>query len=225
MSVERKTITERLRKGDTLITTTVTIEADDALIRFEDILAVAEVVPDNLSHEAPWESCDGYEHKLIHLDYCEEGRYNPDHVIHDGCRRRLIHISKEQVVRWGAYAYVGASKQVQAEARAENLRRTYDQLVRWYKHGWEWWGVVCEFKDEEESLWGIDDYDYADKSVREDMAYQAARALERNGYTVTGIPDYRSRPEKQERLRERFARQLGFPDKRTYLNWLHEKGE
>jgi hypothetical protein len=166
---------------------------------------------------------------------------------------RLITISKQQAAQWGIYEHrhgedygvhlspvkkvpikvplargMGCSKQVAREIEAQERRRTLEQLKRWYSEGWTYYGVVCDHPVAErhnvnESVWGIDDEEYAEKEVRHEIAGQVAHALERRGYTVTNKPGPTTLAEKQERLRDRVARNLGFEDGKAYLRWLSSR--
>jgi len=107
----------------------------------------------------------------------------------------------------------GASRQVAREAVAAERRRTLAQLVKWYDSGWEWYGVRCRFEalgdGYQDSLWGIDDAEYAE-TLKEEIALNVAAQLEEAGYTVTGKPEHRqtyTRADKQARLRRNLAAQ------------------
>ena len=68
-------------------------------------------------------------------------------------------------------------------------RRTLDQLVKWYTDGWQWWGVKCEYLGFEDSVWGIDDDEYAENEVRVEIACEVAHQMQEAGFTVNGVPD------------------------------------
>ena len=60
-----------------------------------------------------------------------------------------------------------------------------------------------------DSLWGIDDAEYAE-SLKEEMALNVAAQLEEAGYSVTGRPEHRqsyTRADKQARLSRNLAAQ------------------
>lgn len=176
------------RDGDTLIT--VTLKTELAVVDYADILDATEVVYDEHHNETPWDSCDGYEHTVTpsrDMEHADADKMQ-GYCYHD--RQRVV-ITLPKGEDYGVFDYWrerGASKQFAAEKSAEARRRTIEQLVKWYEDGWEWYGVKCEFKDEHESVWGIDDPDYADEYVRHDIAGQMAYALEKNVYTVVNKP-------------------------------------
>jgi hypothetical protein len=180
----------KYRDGDRMIT--VTVDVEPAIVDYDDILAATEVVPDEIGHDAPWECCDGWEHTVERInrydivpETLDEAR---GYCWHDGERVRIVLASDDGgVFDW--HRGRGASRQVAAERVADQRRRQLDQLVKWYTDGWEWWGVTCEYADEGASVWGIDDADYADEYVRDEIASEVARQLEDKGYTVTGKPE------------------------------------
>jgi hypothetical protein len=196
--------TLRKRVGDALVT--VTVETEPAVVDYADILAATEVVPDEASTDAPWENCDGWGHHTIRARDCEGDASNRQgYAVPDrgGAVVIVLDIPDDNLNN----GYPGASKQVRAEALAQSKRDALAQLVKWYSNGWEWWGVQCEFKGKEESLWGIDDYDYADDYVRHEIAGQVASALEEDGYEVVNRP-----PRENHRLaemRRKFDRMMG----------------
>jgi len=203
------------RHGDTMIA----VESQPATIAFDDLLAATKIVADN-ENTTPWDNCDGFEHTAT------PERRLPDEM---GGRKMQgsVYSNREHLViqlpageDYGIYQYMrehGASRQVAREAVAAGRRQTIDQLVKWYSDGWEWYGVQCEFEvlgnEYEASLWGIDNPDYAEREVKEEMAHEVARQLEKAGYTVTGQPDRQGpylkhrREVKQERLTRNLAAQ------------------
>ena len=202
------------RQGDTMIA----VESRPATLAFEDILDATEVVADDFESMTPWEQCDGFEHTST-----PEGRFRDEadaremqgSVYCDGHRERLV-IELPEEEDYGIYQYMrarGASKQVAREAVAAERRRTLAQLVKWYDQGWAWYGVRCRFDalgDEyNDSLWGIDDPEYAE-TLKEEIALNVAVQLEEAGYTVTGKPKHRqawTRADKQARLSRNLAAQ------------------
>jgi hypothetical protein len=182
------------RQADTMIA----VESRPATISFEEILEATEVVADQYESMTPWEHCDGFEHIATpERRFRDEAnaREMQGSVYCDGHRERLvIELPKEE--DYGIYQYMrerGASRQVAREAVAAERRRTLAQLVEWYGNGWEWFGVKCDFEvlgeQFDASLWGIDDPDYAEREVKEEIALEVAHQLEKTGYTVTGKPD------------------------------------
>lgn len=184
------------RVDDSIIRTSVQVETLPAVVDYDDILDACEIVPDDDSREAPWESCDGYEHDFETLDNRHDARgaiYSED--------IRIVLNPDPATYRY--FRSIGMSKQTAAEMTALQNRRTLDQLVSWHSSGWEWYGVTCEFMGHHDSLWGIDSYDYAHDGVRHDIAAEIAAKLETEGFTVTNRPDPRkaNRDAKLHRLR------------------------
>ena len=195
------------RHGDTMIA----VESRPATIAFEDILEATEVVADEYESMTPWEHCDGFAHTATpERRFRDEAnaREMQGSVYCDGHRERLV-IELSDKEDYGILDYArrnGASRQVAAEMVAAERRRTLAQLVEWYDSGWEWYGVRCRFEvlgDEyNDSLWGIDDAEYAE-TLKEEIALNVAAQLEEAGYTVTDKPEHRqayTRADKQARL-------------------------
>ncbi len=185
------------RQADTMIA----VESRPATISFEEILEATEVVADQYESMTPWEHCDGFEHTATpERRFRDEtnARAMQGSVYCDGHRERLvIELPKEE--DYGIYQHMrerGASRQVAREAVAAERRRTLAQLVEWYGNGWEWFGVKCDFEvlgeQFDASLWGIDDPDYAEREVKEEIALEVAHQLEKAGYSVAGKPDRQS---------------------------------
>jgi hypothetical protein len=201
------------RHGDTMIA----VASAPAVIGFDAILAAVKVVEDQYETMTPWEHCDGFEHtaKPAHrLDAADARAMQGYCRTFDHGERYVIQLRAGE--DYGLYKYArerGASRQVAAEMVAAERRRTIRQLVKWYEDGWEWFGVRCRFavlNDEfEDSLWGIDDAEYAE-SLKEELALNVAAQLEKAGYTVTSKPERRpaqGREEKRQSLRRRLAAQ------------------
>jgi len=195
-----------LRQGDTMIA----VETAPAVVEFDDILEATKVVYDECACDAPWDMCDGFEHTVVapsRVDgypesmrgycYCNANR---EHIV-----IRLPEREDYDIYEW--HRECGASKQVANEAVAAERRRTLDLLTKWYSDGWEYWGVKCnlEVLGEEfyDSVWGIDDKDYAEREIVPEIADNVAAELEKAGFTVNGRPKrvYPSRADKQARLR------------------------
>jgi len=202
------------RQADTMIA----VESRPATIAFADLLAATEVVYDQYESMTPWEHCDGFEHTATpERRFRDEAnaREMQGSVYCDGHRERLV-IELSDKEDYGIYQYArenGASRQVAAEMVAAERRRTLAQLVKWYDQGWEWYGVRCRFDalggEYNDSLWGIDDADYAE-TLKEEIALNVATQLEEAGYTVTGKPEQRqtwTRADKQARLNRNLAMQ------------------
>jgi len=183
-----------IRHGDTMIA----VETGAATIDFEEILDATEVVYDEHACEAPWDNCDGFEHKAIperRMPDEADTRAMRGSVYSDGLRERVV-IQLPEGEDYGIYTYMrerGATPQVAAEAVAAERRRTLDQLCRWYADGWQWFGARCTFtvlgNEYSDSVWEIDDPDYAEREVKREIALEVAAQLEAAGYTVTGKPE------------------------------------
>ena len=201
-----------IRHGETMIA----VESAPATVDYDDILEATKIIYDNDSDEAPWDNCDGFEHT------CTPARrfdFDPSDM------RGQCYNHREQVViqlprgeDYGIYQYqreCGATRQVASEAVAAERQRTLNQLVKWYTHGWQWFGVKCDFKvlgkEFNDSLWGIDDYNYAEDKVKPEIADNVASQLEKAGFTVTGrlvlYPEHQAH-ERRKTIQERFQRNL-----------------
>ena len=186
-----KTIT---RHGDTMIA----IETASAIIDFADILDATKVVCDGDESMSPWEDCDGFEHEAIpfhRLPDEADPQAMRGYIRHERCVLTLP--EGEDYGIYKAMREQGASRQVAAEAVAADRRQTLGMLAGWYRDGWQWYGVRCTFNaiddNYSESVWGIDDADYAEHEVKPKIALEVAAQLEQAGYTVTGRPE----PEKR----------------------------
>ena len=88
------------------------------------------------------------------------------------------------------YRANGASKQVAFERRAMQLRNTLDRITSWYRDQWQYVGVIVSYGDDyTESLWGIDDEDYARDEIIPELCHQLADAMELDGYTILNRPN------------------------------------
>lgn len=179
------------------------------LIPYSKIHAACEVVVDDDVHE-PWEDCDLYAHEVITEDafmmeipgdnyersfMTRQRGYPAYHT--DKFIRLADSYDDEERWHYEYYRRNGASKQVAAELCANKRQQLLDQLVKWHADDghWEFWGVKCDFSigddSYEESVWGIDDYKYADAEATHEIADEVVWALERDGYIVTDKPDYK----------------------------------
>jgi hypothetical protein len=205
----KDTLSKRTRIGNTLISVTTEIETESAVIDYADILAATTVESDDDNGETPWDDCDDWEHTIDKLDSSRHTDSRPRNVCYSDGYRRYIRINvdaeKMGLTGWKHFHAQGASKGVAHQLAAMEIRRAIDQLVKWYTDGWQYYGVVCKFKDVHESVWRIDDYDYAHDEVRHEIAYQAATELERQGYEVVNRPDAKldHRKTKRERLKRK----------------------
>lgn len=163
-----------------------------AVVRYADILAHTQVVPDDDNTETPWSHCDGWEHDFDtsghHDGNIEEMRGFVRHNHHTGEGLITIDPKKMGLSDWQYYHHQGASKQVARELAAQQVRNALGQLVEWYEHGWSWWGVKCEYKGYEDSVWGVDDEDYAEREVVHEIAGDVVYQMEKDGWLVVGKP-------------------------------------
>lgn len=202
-----------IRHGDTMIA----VESAPATVNFQDILDATKVEYDDDMSEAPWDNCDGFEHTCTPAHRFD---FDPSdmrgYCYCDGHRERVVIQLPKDRDCWEVAAYArarGASRQVAAELAAANHRKTLDQLVEWYSNGWQWFGVKCQFEvlgeEFDESLWGIDNEDYAEREIKPEIADNVADQLEEAGFTVTGRPArvYPTREGKIQRLRHNLQNQ------------------
>lgn len=107
------------------------------------------------------------------------------------------------------------SRGVAADDITVAMQRTIKQLCDWYRNDWQYYQVVCQYGDYCDSLCGIDDYEYAEGEVCNDLAHQVAGQMEDDGYTVTGKPqpptDEEKRASRVAAFKQRLAnnRKLG----------------
>lgn len=205
----------RYRDGDVMIV--AQLEAHSAIIDFEEILAATKVVPDEHNDEAPWDACDGWEHNVIPLrqfDGSEEWATAQQGYCWcpASAEQLVITIDDATVKAWIDVDYLrrkGASRQTAAELVACTKAQALQQLCKWYRRGWYWYGVRCEFNGYEDSVWGIDDEKYAEEHVRLEIAGQVAWQLENDGYTVINEPVQRgcTREDKLAELRRKLNSQ------------------
>jgi hypothetical protein len=184
----------KLRHGNTMVT--VTTKADDAVVDYESILEAVQIDADDMN-DAPWQNCDGFEHEAIRGRQLEAWKYGDADVDamrghgHGDRDEFLIRVDPADVKKWGIYDYMrakGASKQVARELEAVNLRRTIDQIVKWYSEGWSYYYVNAKFRGYTAGVGGVDDYDYADGEMRGEIADEIAHDMEKDGYTIENRP-------------------------------------
>lgn len=195
-----------LRQNETMIA----VESTTATIDFDDILDKTQVVYDEYDSDTPWDRCDGFEHTVERSHRVEGDAESMRGYCWCDSRRERIVIRLPEGEDYGLYKWHrerGASKQVAREAVAAARRNTLDMLVKWYSDGWEWYGVKCDFEvlgeEYNDSIWGIDDPDYAENEVKPDVAYNVAAELEKAGFTIVNRPVrvYPSREDKKTRIR------------------------
>lgn len=177
-------------------------------IDWNDINGYIEV--DEFHNEAPWESCDGWEHEFVSTDNLPFDVEKARGYVwsNDYSNRGLIVIDDATVENvWGCGGYPGCSKQVHREAVAAAKRKAIDQLAKWYKYGWTWYTAVAEYDDKMECVGGIDDDSYAEEVVDE-MKDQVAYELEKDGYIVVNRPAPPKRYTPAELFQQRIERNL-----------------
>ncbi len=176
------TQTTHQRHGDTMAV--VTVELRPAIIAWEGVLDAVHVDIDEHYHESPWDSCDGYDHRLINLHGLEKDGFSA--FIQNG-RWMGVEIARDQnLYDW--YRRRGASKGVADQLVRWSMRKRTEQIVEWYRDGWKWWQVTGELHGCYAAVGGVDDYDYAEE-CRSEIAHELACELEKLGYEVSGRPD------------------------------------
>lgn len=154
-----------------------------AIIEWETILDSVTVEPDDC-HDAPWDNCEGYEHRLVPVDGPDEDSYKA--FRHNG---QWVAVDLEydtELFNW--YRERGAGKQVAEQLTRRSMWKRIERLIDWHKNGWEWWCVRGEMHGCYASVGGIDDYDYA-KEVVVEIAHELAYKLEGLGYSIKGKPE------------------------------------
>jgi hypothetical protein len=180
------------REGDIMIA--VDMDIAPAVLRFEDILAKAEVVFDNSHPFTPWENSDVYDHEAIaETRVMGNTQDMQGRTWADGHHVIIVPADND----YGLYDHLrkrGASKQVAREAVAAQRRTTIRQLCSWYSDGWDWYGIRCELNIlgdvYESSIWGFDSESYAEESL-EETVYDVVDQLEKAGFTVINVPEPR----------------------------------
>lgn len=174
----------KFRDGDNMVS--VSVSVSPAVIDYNDILAAVEVEPDDW-YMAPWENCDGYAHHVVECG--EFDREAAGAFYNRGYKLIVLDEDTSDVYEW--HRARGASKQVAREMEYMARRRLIAQLREWYRDGWQWWQVTCDYHGASAGIGGVDDYDYAYNEVRHDVAGEVAYELEKEGYTVANRPEPR----------------------------------
>jgi len=205
------TSSKTFRAGNSIIEVVTRTTVRHRVVEFEDILLACEVVPDDDHPGAPWKDCDGYDHEVVPLSRMDNLTDADEQAIRGRVYRRseraVVQVPRDNPALFAYHHDNGCSRQVAAELVAQDRRRTIDQLAAWYRDGWDYWGVTCEFNGEEASCRGFDDLEYADTEGRREIAREVAAALETKGYMVIGQPDYAAeyRRGRVETMRSRLA--------------------
>lgn len=184
------TKTSYARHGDVMVRIRTEVATCPALIPFEAIVDACEIEPDDDMGQ-PWREHDGWEHDTKSPDEFEFADLEKmrGYAWDAANRERVVIVPKIDLPDFDHYHARGCSKQVARELAALRRREALDQLVDWYEsQDWEWWGVVCTFLGEKDSVWGIDDYEYARDECREAVADEVAHKLEKRGFTVVRPP-------------------------------------
>jgi hypothetical protein len=176
--------------GNKIVKTTV--EEFDRYVDWDDIKG--DVEPDDWSGEAPWESWDGWEHIFEPSSH------------HDEPERVDSYTYVNRSLREGGCGYIivdekhlydgpsGCSKQVRFETLARSKRKATEQLVKWYRYGWNVYCATAKYGDYRDSLSGIYDDGYGDYTSEcvEECRHEVAVQLEKDGYIVEGRPAFTS---------------------------------
>lgn len=196
-----------------------TLNVADRVVYWEDI--TTRVEPDDMHTDAPWEDCDGWEHTCEKLTSVAYDR-SQDELEEMRCAERCCYsrgdrthfwltISDSDIVnKWGLPQWcAGASKQVRAEWIARIKKQAYKQLASWYENGWQYWGAIAEYEEDDitDSVWGIDDEEYAEECAETDCRYNVAHQLEEMGYIIENKPEMRSYSA-ADRMRDNIKRNL-----------------
>ncbi len=177
---------------------TVTVAVESATVEFDDLLEAVRLDPDE-GAEPPWENSDGFEHTVIsdETEGAAAGSFFGDRNSRYHGRHRVV-VKKDQWSNFKYWRVHGASKQVAYELARLEERRTAELIAGWYDYGWEVWCISCHFKGVRDSccgFYGESGSDYIKECMAE-IAKNVALELQKDGYTVNGIPD-----EKEERRR------------------------
>lgn len=157
--------------------------------------------------------------------------YNPKDVVYCDRTRYLIEVERERVVQWqGEWnKYRNETRQVYEERLARCRRDAIEQLKKWYKDGWcYFWGQV-RYGDYDASIGGImaADDDPDDPHIQEcieDMAYEVACHMEKDGYTITNKPTgKKTKEDKLQALRWKIAHNLNFEKPEHYRAWVESR--
>ena len=173
----------------------ITIEAHSAIIQWQEVLDCIKVEPDDYP-ETPWQHCDGYQHRLVLTDGPEEDGFAS--FIHERRWQKIEMQYDTDLFNW--YRERGASKQVADQLTRQSMRKRIEQLIDWYRNGWEWWQVRGEMHGCYASVGGVDDFNYANSLCRVEVALELAHELEATGYEVTGKPAPESTTEHYSQL-------------------------
>lgn len=182
--------TETILTEDQIVRVKTTVTTEPRRVDFNDIARSVEY--DEWFTEAPWETCDGFEHRAVAIKhYLDSGIYrshkHASRSVLDG-GSVIIEIDDETVIGWGCTGPSGCSKQVRAEAIAAAKRKATETIVNWYVNGWEYYSASAEYGDYDDHCGGIDCPDYAE-DVAIECAFNVAACMEKDGYIVFNKPE------------------------------------
>jgi hypothetical protein len=192
-TISRKTTETSIREGDILVVTSTTTTLKPAVVDYADILKATSITPDEYA-DKPWDNQCGYEHE----PHWRPSRYSDVNLsekrgfCYADRDAVLIELKEDFESEFKFYRNLGCSIQVARENVALLRQRTLDQLVKWYSDGWTYWVVSCEFDGHNASVGGVDDFDYAVKEVKSEIASEIVGELEDEGFTITNKPEPRN---------------------------------
>lgn len=172
-----------------------TLVRESATVSYDTIREATNVVVDDNNSDRPWDNCDGWKHEFESTNsylplgdyYSYQNYVRASHHTNNGFI--TTNVRDLGLSTWKYYHHLGASKQVAHELEAQGLQQAISQLKTWYEDGWYWYGVTCEYGDYEAGVWGIDDEEYANDSVVDEIASEVAHMMERDGWLVEGEPN------------------------------------
>jgi hypothetical protein len=209
----------------------------NAIVPYSDIAARCDTIHDTDECRQPWDDCDGYEHDNYNPTAYQRLTNCPDEYLDQAIERQrgayrdgnnrigiLLLPNEEPLEYEGIYDYHrarGASKQVAYELAADAVRNTKDQLLKWYRDGWDWYGVTCEishgFDRFEASCWGYQGEEHADEEGRDHIISEIIHYMEDKGYRIVGVPDEKDRSESYKASRRyHHKRMLNIFNRREY---------
>ncbi len=197
--------TTRYRDGELMVT--VQVHLENAKIDFKSILDACEVKPDE-EFRRPWEDGNGWEHDKVDATH-DDQEHAFNFVRPNRGKNFLLRFKAEAgLPSYEDYRKLGASKQVARELEAQAVRENMKTLVGWYENGWEYFGIVCDFKGAHDSCWGYLGYEADDiEGLKVEHAMNVAHELEKQGYEVENCPKPKARTfDTLAAIRERMSR-------------------
>jgi hypothetical protein len=162
-------------------------------IDFADVLASAEIVPDD-DCRSVFEDQDTYNHTLERADDASREAFDVFHHNRE-LSRVCLNLPDYGWYTWARSA--GCSRQVAREFEAKQARQCIEQIIQIYNGDFRTYCAQCDVEGFSDSLGGIDGFDDAShweylETCRVDVADQVAEQLTRHRYTVTNRPDRRA---------------------------------